>query len=157
MAWRNWSGPAGAVSSWCPRRAGVWNPRSLVRGHAGFSLLELLVVILLLGLISAIAFPTFTNANNNLRRDQVESDVHITSDRVIDRLTMAHDRNQDISAMSAVSILESEDRTTVTLHGKPNAWWAVKGVNEAVDACFIYYSFTRELAPCADSEAPIAH
>jgi type IV fimbrial biogenesis protein FimT len=66
---------------------GLPNGRGLCRRHAGFSLVELCITIVLLGIVAAIAFPSFRgwvdNSNLKAAARMVSSDVYDTRGRAL--------------------------------------------------------------------------
>ena len=47
--------------------------RQSVRGSSGFTLVEILIVVIILGILAAIVIPQFTNASNDARQNSVAS------------------------------------------------------------------------------------
>ena len=45
----------------------------MVRKNAGFTLVEILIVVIILGILAAIVIPQFTNASNDARNNSVAS------------------------------------------------------------------------------------
>jgi general secretion pathway protein G len=49
------------------------NPRRTTRSPKGFTLVEILIVVIILGILAAIVIPQFTNASQNARESSLQS------------------------------------------------------------------------------------
>lgn len=89
-----------------------------VNKEEGFTLVELLVVILIIGILTAIAVPSFLNQRQQALDDSVQSDLKSVANAV-DRWKMNHPKNPITEAVindqkSKVKISEGNSLTVVS-------------------------------------------
>ena len=92
------------------------------RGEAGFTVIELLVVILIIGILATIAIPSFLNQTSKATDASAKELAHNAQ---IDAETYATDHGGSYVGLSA-SVLKQNDATLQTVSGSGNAY--VSGV-----------------------------
>lgn len=65
--------------------------KKIIRGNKGFSLIELLIVIAILGVISVIAFSMFTGVINNSRKKSDEQQALLIEKAVLSYMIQSND------------------------------------------------------------------
>lgn len=81
-----------------------------MRKERGFTLLELLIVVVILGVLALIAAPTLLNAADKAKEGAVRANVSAGSSSVTTQLTV-EDRDAADSATNSVSDLNSQGTT----------------------------------------------
>ena len=82
--------------------------RKKMSNRKGFTLVELLVVVAIIGILAAIAVPKFASANNSARVAKIQADL-----RTIDSASAIYNANQG-SYPTAATILDATKGTMTT-------------------------------------------
>jgi prepilin-type N-terminal cleavage/methylation domain-containing protein len=59
-----------------------WRNSSMTRKNTGFTLVEILIVVIILGILAAIVIPQFTEASNDARVSAVVSDLQTVRSQI---------------------------------------------------------------------------
>ena len=92
--------------------------RTTRASRRGFSLIELLIVIMILGILAAITMPQFANASGEARRSSLASTVHTVSYQVLLYKLQHGDQLPDLAAASAAGNHFQPLTTVTTFAGK---------------------------------------
>jgi type IV pilus assembly protein PilA len=131
----------------------------------GFTLIELMIVVVIIGILAAIAIPIFANQQKSAIDAGVKSDVKNTNTNVATYLTKSPTAG-DLGAIQAGSaaatgnakdlfkIVVTDSATTVTVAGKWDAY-TVNGKNTGTGNQVTYTSATGKIVEAAIPAAPV--
>ncbi len=108
---------------------------SAARGQGGFTLIELVMVIVILGILSAFALPRFADVSTDARKATING----LAGAIKSASAIAH--SAQIAAGGTLGATVTMDGQTVTMvNSYPTANAAGIGVAAAIDSCLLYTS-----------------
>src|SRR4051812_44592628 len=94
-----------------------------VRRHSGFTLVEILIVVIILGILAAIVIPQFTNASTDARKNSTISQLQTLRSQVQLFKLQHNDTLPDLVAnqwnqlMSKTNVTGAVDATAAGIYG----------------------------------------
>jgi prepilin-type N-terminal cleavage/methylation domain-containing protein len=114
---------------------GTPNREGRMRGHDGFTLVELLVVIVIIGILAAIAIPRFSNSKEKAYLASMKADLKnlITAEEAY-----FYDKTAYTTSLPAISYNTSAGVTgpNITLNGRDFSAWV--GHSQTARTCAVY-------------------
>lgn len=122
--------------------------KSTKSDETGFTLVELIIVILIIGILAAIAIPIFMNQQKAAFAAGIQSDVHNTTTQVASWLTKNPSSNDISSAPRVV--------TKGTIMKISGTWdnYTVIGNNTDNSVCYKFESSTGKTTSCVPTSPP---
>lgn len=125
-------------------------------GEGGFTLVEVLVVVVILGLLAAIAIPVFTGQQRRAADAAVKSDLRV----VAGVITALHTADVLLTRETVFTEgLELTEGTDMTVHAAPDdglcvAAWSTKGAGSSQTWVYLLPGglLGSEVASCAGAE-----
>jgi len=122
-----------------------------VGGEAGFTLIEVVVVMLIIGILAAIAIPNFNSVREEAYISTMKSDLH--SLRLAQELYNVDPEGEYASDIAELDdYFNTSENVTVTLSGGGDTWSAVATHPGTPVECT--YDFPGNLIECGESGPP---
>lgn len=99
----------------------------LSNNESGFTLVELLVVILIIGILAAVAVPVFLNQRKTANDTTAESDARNAAS-VIEEYIASHPKATTLDAAYIAPKVKKSNGTFISIYGTPNSY-CITGVH----------------------------
>lgn len=113
----------------------------------GFSLIELLVVVAIIGILAVIAIPVFLNQRNSARNASVQSDLNNAAKAIETSYASTGAYPTDDSTLAAANIQLSDGNDFWYLLAADDQSFELWGCNTETDVAFTYSSLGGGLDP----------
>ncbi len=124
---------------------------SVVRSESAFTLIELTVVVVLIGLVASIAVGRFSNSRANAYVSSIKADLH---NFALAEESYYYDNGAYAASLAALGTggYQSSPGVDVTINEATNAGWSVTATHQ--DTPIQCYLFTEAAAPIGSATTP---
>jgi prepilin-type N-terminal cleavage/methylation domain-containing protein len=119
--------------------------RPLPRRRAGFSLIELLIVVVIIGILAAIAIPAFANTKGKALVSKVKSDLRNLATAQEGYFYTHGEYTADLAALD----LEVSPGVTLDIEEADVSGWSATGTAQGANptTCALFYGSAGAVAP----------
>ena len=110
-----------------------------MRAKKGFTLVEILIVVVILGILAAVVIPQFTNASTEAKENSLKSDLRTMRSQI----ELYKIRNSD-TPPATLAVLET-DNYLREVPVNPFSGQAREGIATGVDVDWVYVAATGEI------------
>ena len=123
-------------------------PSRLPSARRGFTLVELLIVVVIIGILSAAAVPAFANPRARANLSKVKSDLHHYAQA---EEAYFHDHGTYTPSLALLGVQASEGVLLTPIEGTASGW-SVRAVHPSADpvTCALYFGSAASVSPATE-------